>query len=54
MNGHHEISEGLLMMNHENYPVNNQEAWFEEEIDVDLKWSFALNRCACLLMFLIC
>lgn len=43
MNGHHEISEGLLMMNHENYPVINHEAWFEEEIDVDLKWSFSLN-----------
>lgn len=26
---------------HEN---DDDDSWFEEEIDVDLKWSFALNR----------
>lgn len=51
MNGRHEIDEGLLLMNHGDYPAQiHQESWFEEEIDVDLKWSFALNRfvmCLC-------
>ena len=47
--GHHKIDEGLLMINREAYPQISHDSWFEEEIDVDLKWSFALNRwvCAC-------
>lgn len=30
----------IMEQNHE----IEDECWFEEEIDIDLKWSFALNR----------
>lgn len=41
MNGRHEIDEGLLLMNHGDYPAQiHQESWFEEEIDVDRSFYF--------------
>ena len=35
---HHDSDQILSNQYHEN------SSWFEEEIDVDLKWSFAINR----------
>lgn len=31
-------------MNNENEAHEMNESWFEEEIDVDLKWSFAIKH----------
>lgn len=33
----------ITMEESDDLPINDG-SWFEEEIDVDLKWSFALNR----------
>lgn len=33
-----------LMLDHQNQQEEEQDSWFEEVIDDDLKWSFALNR----------
>lgn len=43
----HEVDDHGLVVNGIN---DDHDAWFEEEIDVDLKWSFALNRFICKLV----
>lgn len=40
-NVHYENNHMIL---HQNQQEENQDSWFEEVIDDDLKWSFALNR----------
>lgn len=41
---HHEPDEQITKLNNGSYYYHHEDgSWFEEEIDVDLKWSFAIN-----------
>lgn len=40
----YEPKKNITIEETENLPIIHDGSWFEEEIDVDLKWSFALNR----------
>lgn len=33
-----------VLIEKQNHDELDEDSWFEEEIDVDLKWSFSLNR----------
>lgn len=44
----YEPKKNIIMEETDNLSINIHDgSWFEEEIDVDLKWSFALNRYIC-------
>lgn len=49
---HYETKHIAMEQNgHEEKDIVKEASWFEEEIDVDLKWSFALNRYLCITSF---
>jgi len=45
-NGLSKICDGINQT-HSDDQTHNDSSWFEESIDEDLKWSFALNRFVC-------